>query len=333
MNRENSFHLLRIILAAFVIVTHSYQLIEYNAENEPVFKLTNHQLGFSKFAVHSFFALSGFLIYQSLIRSSSIHRYLWKRTLRIFPGFWFAITVSIIAIATIEKHDVAFLFDKTTLHYWFHTSILNIQFKIPGVFENNVRQGINGSLWTIPYEFLCYLLIIPIRWIKIKKLRSIILAVTIGFAYLIYLNMPFGDFGLWSIKLSKLVYVGLFFLMGALCGSLTEYVTARKKLVAIIGAIALIVSLSLGVYHFVQFIALPLLVIGSGLFSTRRINKHLKTDYSYGVYLYAFPVQQILISTLSISNPVALTIYTLPISFVLAYISWHLIELRALKLK
>ena len=159
ISRENNFDFLRLLLASFVILSHSYLIIGQR-ENEAFALLTNRQTAFGGFAVDCFFIISGYLIYQSLIRSSTLKGYFWKRFLRLFPGLFVMLVIVLVIVPFIYEGNGS-VFQQSS--YWTYLprqlTLINIQNEISGVFQNLPSKIVNGTLWTLYYEFLMYILL------------------------------------------------------------------------------------------------------------------------------------------------------------------------------
>jgi peptidoglycan/LPS O-acetylase OafA/YrhL len=151
----NNFDVLRIVFAWFVVISHSY-FLNGASISDPLGWATNNYLIFSYIGVKGFFVISGYLIFQSLIRSRSLMEYLTKRALRIFPGLVVAVFLTLVATYFVyPKKDIPYFLDPAIYSYFRDNILLFIShFDIPGVFENMKSTALNGSLWTIKFEFL-----------------------------------------------------------------------------------------------------------------------------------------------------------------------------------
>jgi peptidoglycan/LPS O-acetylase OafA/YrhL len=338
---KNNFDFLRLCFALFVLITHSYVLA--GADNDPLGELSRGQVNFASIGLKGFFIISGFLIFESLIRSRTWLDYMIKRILRIYPGL-IVVLIACFFLGMVLSSEPArvFLHDKMSLQYLYCNVVLFIpmKFTIPGVFPNNhVPDAVNGSLWTIPYEFLCYVLLSLLFFVrKYPKLLSILL----GGAILLLLRQKYryglvpGD--LWTLPFPyekhSLTDFLLLFAAGSFLASI-RFAQFRYKGVVLVAALVLsLVFLGLKLFNYPQYFLLPLIIITCGSFSTPYISGLNKTmgDFSYGVYLYAFPVQQTLLRFFRLS-PIQVVLVAAPIAFVLGALSWYGIEKRALSLK
>jgi len=181
IRKANNFDIIRILFAWLVIVSHSYILLGSNG-CDPLCELTNHYINLSYFGVKGFITISGFLIFKSLERSPNILDYLWKRILRIYPGLLLVLLLSVgMAYLIYQPHQPFFKFPKEATNYILNNlTLYHNQWRIHGVFDNNANTAINGSLWTMGFEFFFYLvllLLFPFR--KFKWVITSLLIITI----------------------------------------------------------------------------------------------------------------------------------------------------------
>jgi peptidoglycan/LPS O-acetylase OafA/YrhL len=352
--RRNSLNFLRLVLAVAVVFSHALTIGGFGSEN--IFGKTT--LG--TMAVYGFFALSGYLIAGSATRNH-VGRYLWQRFLRIFPAFWVCLIVT------------AFLFGTIV---WFHANpALANRFGIscyvrePGGPVGYVLHGLwlqlhqstiahtlplgffrpvwNGSLWTLYFEFLCYLMLAALAFLGLlrHRLAVAVLAVAVWMAEIIItavpsLNQNFHASDNWDV-MKMLTFVPIF-LGGSLLFLYRDKIPDSGVL-AWGGALLVLLGMGLPLGNSVPaftltsmdltavFLAYPLVWLGIHL-PFYMIGA--RNDYSYGVYIYAYPVQQLLV-VWGISRwgywPYTLLSVALVVPF--AGASWWAIEKHALRLK
>ena len=165
--KSNSFNIIRFFLAASVLYSHTFLLLDGTGVNEPLVLATKDKTSIGEMAVFAFFAISGFLITQSFENSGSIRNYLYKRCLRIFPAFFASLILSAFVLGPLvssltpseyllNQHN-PFLFVIKSITF----NIFGQQITIADVFLHNHFSGVvNASMWTIKYEFFCYIGII-----------------------------------------------------------------------------------------------------------------------------------------------------------------------------
>ena len=335
--RKNNFDFLRLIFASFVIITHSYPL-SGNKECDLICQLTFGQVSFSYIGVKGFFVISGYLIFQSLQRSENIFDYFWKRLLRLFPALIVVLFLTVILTPFVYQGDTPFFYNKSLLTYIPNNlSLYRTQYIIDGVFENNpYKSEINGSLWTIPYEFTMYILLSFFIIFRKKKIAIQILLL-ISFLLLLTANIFYFDklkhYG-FILSGGNLLDFGYFFIAGSLLAAINIEKINRKRELLILISILVVASIYFKFYFYSKYLTLPILFIIFGLNPIPFIyNIGEKIgDLSYGIYIYGFPVQQTLMYYFKF-NYLELMVYSLIFSYILAYFSWHLIEKNALKLK
>jgi peptidoglycan/LPS O-acetylase OafA/YrhL len=339
---SNSFDVLRLLLAVMVIVTHSFDLT-CHAEEEWLYRLTDGQLVFSYIGVRGFFVISGLLVAQSLFASSSWKSYLLKRCLRIFPALIVVILLSafvlgplITALPVSEYFSVPMLYD-----YLRNIYLYDYRKALPGVFESNPYSfSVNGSLWTLRYEFTMYLGLLAAyalgvfrRWPLLIWLFALLFASRLLF----YLWPRFSGAVLpyANLVLSDTLDLAIYFAAGVM---LFYYKDRMRYTPLIFFAVLTAWLASFFTSHAMLFtyLCLPYLVIYAGLGSWgKSLHPFGKgNDISYGMYIYAFPVQQFIIwYTGGETGIVWLMILSVIITMPFAVASWFLVERPALRLK
>lgn len=337
INKNNNFDFVRLLFACSVIVSHSYPLTGSN-NSDWLSSVTHGQATFSTIGVKGFFSISGYLIFQSLERSKGLVDYYWKRILRLFPALFVVLLLTILLAPIVYKSSIPYLSNPTVWTYipnnmWLYT----IQFGITGVFENNPYPStINGSLWTIPYEFTLYLILSLFILIRKKHQLKKVLLVCL-FIFLVIGNIFFYEkLGHYYSFVSSgdLIDLGTFFIAGSLLACINIEASSYKNHILIAGIILLCISFITNQFIYTKYFLIPLCTITGGVLSTQFINKIGSQigDLSYGIYIYSFPIQQALVYYYKFS-PLELMLPTLLIASVFAYFSWHLIEKKALRLK
>lgn len=342
--RENSLTLIRLSLATIVVYSHSFEIGGYGLD-----PLKEHfGVSFGELAVDSFFAISGFLITSSFLKSKSVINYLWKRVLRIFPGYWACLVVIALLICpiiySIQNQGIdptLNLFDNPFLDYVKSNFWLRInQSGIKNLFFDHPAQGvINGSLWSLFPEFLCYLLVIflgRIHFLKERKIYLIFLFIGLFITYsshdVILEHFRYTSFYGKIWYLLKLIELSTYFISGMLL-----YLYRCNILFSLNLLIASILCLCLSIcfksYFFASPIVLIYILIGISIqvpsFGIDKIG-----DYSYGIYIYSYSIQQT-IYFFNQSLPNSLTFFLITLGFTLpfAWFSWVCIEKPCLKLK
>jgi peptidoglycan/LPS O-acetylase OafA/YrhL len=334
----NSIGFLRFALAALVILHHSYVL---SGHRDPLDRLTRGNLDLGNVAVSGFFVLSGFLITRSAERAPSVWRYLWHRVLRIFPGFWVCLVVCAAVIGPffwlVERGSLggyAGISDQAPLGYVVSNAGLSInQTRIDGLLAGlPYPSAMNGSLWTLSYEFSWYLIagalavvgLLRSRWLALVAVVLLIAPQSLPGGHPLA-GLPLFGYGLIS-------RYALAFSLGILAYVWRHRVPLDDRL-AIIGAILFAVSLLTKTVPVVGVPAMAYLILWAAWrLPFRRFD--VRWDLSYGVYIYAFPVQQGLALLGAAALPVAVLFpLALATTIPFAFASYVLVERPALRLK
>jgi len=329
--RENNFDFLRFFAAALVLFAHSYPLVGRRGD-EPLTLLTGYEKGGS-IAVGIFFVMSGYLIASSWLASSSPKSFLIKRALRIFPALIVAVLLSVFVIGPLVTHLTLgqYLAADGTWTY-LQNILLVTRYELPGVFTGNVYPDVvNGSLWTLPLEVLMYIGVMILGLTGFLKRRLIFLPIAVlavGHFWLL------GKLGIESYFIKNIFKLGLLYYSGAALFLYRDDIPWRGWIAALLFA-ALVATFRTDIGPLVYFIALPYLVLYLAYAPLPLISRFGKYgDFSYGLYIYAFPFQQL---TIYLFGPqvgvLGLTLIAFVPTLILAALSWHLIEAPAMKLK
>ena len=328
--RHNNFDALRFLAALAVIFSHSFLIAEGTGINEPLNRLTGNQCMLGLAGVFVFFAISGFLVTQSFDQTRGPWRYLAKRCLRIFPGYFIILLLTAFVlgplVTTLPLSD--YFQRPEPYRYVLDNAVFSLKaHELPGVMfvDNSVGLEVNGSLWTLGYEFEMYVMVLALGVMRMIRTPVCLALLLLGMACIHFDALAI--LGGWGWMLS-------FFAMGMLLYKLrdTRIFDGRIAILALIGLIA---SAPLG-----QFILL-FSVFGCYLALYLALNPRIPVipaarfgDLSYGLYIYGWPSEQIVIWLLR-GHAAWWQVFVLAtlLAAALAFLSWHLIEKRALRLK
>jgi peptidoglycan/LPS O-acetylase OafA/YrhL len=333
---RNCFDLLRLIFASLVILSHAYELIDGNRNRELLTRVF-HTISFGELAVDGFFVLSGFLITMSWEADKQPAAFLRKRVLRIYPGYAVAFLFSVFVVGPLGAPDSAAYFRHVHVVSDFKDLVLLKAPSTPPVFAGSYYPAVNGSLWTIRYEFICYLLLLALGVTGALRGRFVVV-------------------GLWAVSL--FIFLAFRFterheaVAGAIAGG-TLVTMVRFVPLFLAGA-----AMYKTCWHRrrpIWLVALALAVLVAGLFSKVTAEAALATagaylllmfgvavpkppmfvklpDISYGVYLYGWPLQKLLIFW-GVSAPLVVFGLSLAMAACLGWVSWRIVEAPALRLK
>jgi peptidoglycan/LPS O-acetylase OafA/YrhL len=319
--RPSGFDYMRIALSVAVLVWHSYRVVDashgwYGWWRAPVGLI-----------LPMFFALSGFLVAGSLLRVRSIHEFITLRAIRILPALVVEVALSALVIGLVfTTLPVREYLADPVFHRYFLNILGIIHYQLPGVFQTNPLTPVNISLWTIPFELKCYLLIIGFWVLGAIRNPRLLLPMIIA-AQLI---APFlGSAGSIPVKANGAVsgyILVLTFAFGVALYIHRHRVPLRADWAMAALALSLVLLLN-GRSAFFCPLPAAYVTVWLGLRTPRRSAFIDSGDYSYGIYLYAFPIQQALVALLPawrtpwVNAPLALAGAT-----VMAMLSWHLVE-------
>jgi peptidoglycan/LPS O-acetylase OafA/YrhL len=344
--RSNALNAWRLTLATGVILCHSWPLTGRRVSFEPA-----HQL-LRDVWVDGFFAISGFLITASWLSNPRLRNYFIARGLRILPGLWVCLIITAFVIApigvAIQGGPAAkLLLSHAPIEYVLKNSA--VAMLQPDI--GRTPQGVpwphawDGSLWTLLPEVLCYITVAVLgvagllnrRWLipaalALALVLSALLPPWSVFADAIEAQQQIDPATAGLVVGAVATRFAVMFLAGALLYQLRNVIPARWSLVAVSVVIVLAASL-LPNYRLIGGIPLTYAIIVSGaLIHNKRLR--LRTDLSYGVYIYAFPIQQLLVIWgLGRMNPIAFAIIAAIATLPIAALSWFLIEKPSLSLK
>jgi peptidoglycan/LPS O-acetylase OafA/YrhL len=333
------FDTLRLFAATLVLLSHAFSLTD---SAEPVSRLSNGQTAAGPLGVAVFFVISGFLISASFERSHGISEFAGRRALRIMPGL---ICVVLLTACVFGPLLSALGVESYFRHPEFHRYFLNIVFKsedtLPGTFVTNPHPEVNGSLWTLKYEVLCYCTIAMLLSLKLTEslnIRILMVVVLIGaLAQQLHAldRIEHIENGLYRVLLTNvgnMIVLFAYFAIGAAIYLGRHRLPLNIGLAIGLAAITLVGS-ALGVLNMLLPFAIGYLVIVFGLMKLRFAARVTRGDYSYGLYVWAFPVQQTIIQLLPDYAFWWVNIaFALPVTLVFAAVSWHCIERPALSL-
>ena len=277
-----------------------------------------------------FFALSGFLVAGSLERCKTLFTFLGLRAIRIFPALAAEIFISALLICPLfTTEPTKAYFTAREFHYYFLNILGDIHYHLPGVFTANPVDAVNGQLWTAPYELICYIVIAGLALAGAVRDRRILPAALAVFYFLeiahtlIHPRHANGLASGWSLV--------MIFLAGITLYRYRDMVPRNRKL--------FLASLALGVALIAapngdRFEALPLayVTVYLGLLNPPRQRWLLSGDYSYGLLLYGFPIQQACVALgFARGHWYVNLAAAIPVAFAVAVTSWWLVEKPPLK--
>src|SRR5579872_6900560 len=294
-HHPNAFGALRLLFASLVIVAHVPELI-YGDRHQEILTQIFGTISFGDLAVDGFFIISGYLITGSFLKSTPCS-YLIRRAARIWPGFIAAFWICVLVVAPLGGATLNLERLLRTIPY----CLALVNPLLPGVFVGTHSRALDASMWTISYEFRCYLILMAIGLAGLLRQRRIVLGVTIA-AVSLSVIFPWTAVMTGQLSLTgKLMFYGLGSLRGNLrlvstflvgtCFYLYRdrvRVTPTGLLVATTGVLAGMFSVQFVTAAVATFGGYLILAAAKSQSWVNRINN--ENDISYGVYLYAWPI-------------------------------------------
>lgn len=325
--RFRNLETLRLIAASSVIFSHSFLIVDGNESREPLHAATGAIVG--ALGVVVFFIISGMLVAQSFERTRNTLDYLWKRFLRIYPAYFVSLIVVGLLIALPYWSGEPTL--RTFVHYLFDFGRLHVFGVEPPVqfYPGWVGTVLNGSLWTIPIEVGCYIILATAGMLSLLRIGPMVILFVAGTVCLVFAKAQPETY------LVNLAWGVPPFAAGVLMYLLHSRLSWRPRpVLLLLCAILLVVE---GGLHILDWAAsLPIAVLILGLATTTRVALGSAAkfgDFSYGTYLYGWPIEQVIRATFGTISPWLLTAIALPLAIAAGALSWHLVEKHALRFK
>lgn len=325
--RQNNFDIIRFFAAVLVIWFHSFPLTGRGNQYEFISIITRMTTTAGAVGVMIFFIISGFLITMSFDHSKSLIRYLKARVLRIMPAYVVVIFLSAVVLGPLltTLPLKSYFAHPLTRQYFINLSLKSMHYNLPGVFSNNIYpNAINGSIWTLWFEFVTYLVVAFLGVTKLLKKET---SVVLYLACLLLLLFKFPSHYYY-------IYFGLFFSAGMIFYLWREKIVLNGKL-ALVALLILIIGIFTNQFIPAASIGGSYLIFYLALGPVHKFSNFTKYgDLSYGMYIYSFVIQQSLMSfTHNGLSQIQNFLLALPISMIFAFLSWHLVEKRCIQLK
>lgn len=330
--RDNNFNLIRMIAASGVLVSHAFPIALGVAASQPFEEATGYTLGWICVAI--FFAISGFLITRSFDRKSHVESWFSARIARLFPGL---IVVSILIaliygpiFTTLSASDY---FSRAATYSYVprNVSLMWLQFGLPGVFaEHPYPDAINGSLWTLVHEVTCYAGVFLAGLLGALASGRRFLAICLLYAAAYAATAIPGIAEHVPGRVGALRALSFPFVIGMALYVWRDHVRLSWAVAIMLGALAAALRATpIFEAAFVAAITYATFVVaylpGGALRHYNRLG-----DYSYGMYVYAFPVQQAAVAVAGPMSPLANIAIAFPITLLCAILSWYGVEKPAL---
>jgi peptidoglycan/LPS O-acetylase OafA/YrhL len=332
VTRHNNFDALRLLAATAVIFSHAIFLATGRLDIEPLMVLTGGQTSLGVVGVFVFFVISGYLVTQSWEQTGSLPRYLAKRGLRLYPGLAVCILVLTFGLGPLVTSlpPAEYFSAYDTWDFLIANLLVNTDHNsLPGVWftGGDIGHIVNGPLWSLPVEMVMYLLVAALGQLRLMRLPVLAVLIAVGVVCLWFDTTTYYEF------IGSVGWMLAFFVMGMALYKLRDRGIFNGRL-ALLALAGLVVTVPLGAF----LLLFP--VFGGYLVLYLALNPALPVmsaarfgDLSYGLYIYGWPVEQTVLYLRPGTGWPALFFIALPVTAVVAFLSWHLVEKRALAWK
>lgn len=329
--RDNNFNLIRFVAATAVLVSHAWPIALGDGVAEPLHASTGHSLG--GLAVFVFFAVSGFFITASFARTKSARIFVKARVLRLVP----CLAVSLLLVALVMGPLVTtlpmaeYLSHSETAKFLFRNiTLISPKYTLPGVFETNPYPTVEGSIWTLIHEVLCYGLVFLAGITGVLGRPRLMFVAMLAYA-VVWVLPEVTDLQM-PARFVQTRLLSLPFVIGM------AFWQWRDRLPLSLIGVAGVIALAVLTKGMAAGFPLLMLAIAYTTFWLAYVPKgplrafNRFGDYSYGIYVYAFPLQGLAVWLFGPMQPWVNIAIALPMTLICAVLSWHLIERPALAL-
>lgn len=296
---------IKFIAAGMVILSHAFPLCLGNEDREWFHVITAGKLTMGSVAVGIFFFYSGLLVTKSLLKNGNGKNYFKNRIKRIFPPLWLVVVVSAFVLGPlVSTLPAAEYFTDAGTYSYLCNGILLLTHDLPGVFADNIYGAtVNGALWTLPVEFLCYIGLFVVY--KCKCLHKLPMKILTAAVMLVMLAIGILQSRLGLDTIGMVFFPVAMFWMGMFYYIFREEIPMRQSFglaaLGILAAADVLQGIVIGtdkanILWPVLLLVLPYLLAYAG-FAARKLPQRAGDlgNFSYGMYLVGFPIQQTLV--------------------------------------
>ncbi|WP_176592712.1 acyltransferase [Sphingobium sp. EM0848] len=336
---RNNLTLVRLVLASAVILTHCYWQVHHVMGKDPLSDWLGAPL--SVYAVDGFFFLSGFLVYGSLRRRAHVRRFMVSRLARMMPALCVSVLLTVAVGALFTTAPLPTYFGGETARFAaYNLTLQGGHYSLTGIPCGDAPCVVNGSLWTLRWEFLCYLALAVLGLTGLSRPRlvlTIVAPVTLIVALIVHVpaiaglvHSLGGKGGTYWVENADRLWT--LFAAGVVAEILRDRIKLSWLVLALLG-LANVAAYRWNVNFHVQTLFVGYAVLCCGFLSARHGAVSGRwPDYSYGMYIYAFPVMVLLAGLLRTDNYLLLALASFVCTLPLAALSWHFVEQPVLDL-
>lgn len=335
-SKENNFRVIRHIAAAVVIFSHAFIVnegMETASVREPLKAMFGISIG--EIAVDVFFVVSGFLVTHSLVSRGSLGDFFLSRALRIYPALIVLALLSAFVLGPLTTDlSLSDYFSRRAVYGFaildsLMLTPIHIRFGLPGVFTSlPYPDVVNASLWTLPWELWMYWMLAALFVTGLIR-RPLLWAVPI---YIAYVSAQFGFLNASELTLVMIRFLA-FFYAGAVLSMYRDRISLSPAFL-----ITVLVAFCIGTWWSRNAFLLPPLIAYWVIFLAyypswvARKFSH-GADLSYGIYIFAYPIQQLLVWGFGPHDPYLHSVVALALTLIPAYLSWTFVESPCIELK
>lgn len=326
---HNNLDIFRIIAACMVIYGHAYALLPIEGQRDIIAQLSGFDYSGS-LAVKLFFFLSGLLVTRSLIEKRAPRQFIISRFFRLWPALAVVLAVWAFILGPIFSDQPVqdYFANPAVYDYFLKGLVMNIHYDLPGVFGENAFKSVNGSLWSIPFEVYAYSVLIALFLTGILNSKRL----SVGIFALIVIDPLISNKLLftWLSPNSEIIMLAPCFALGSLFALFKNEIKVHVNGVTGLWLLCILFKESTYNFYFFYLAFFYSVIYISSRTWLLRIKPH--ADISYGIYLWGWPVQQIMAHYFPDFGIGFNQISSILISAFLGYVSWHIIESRCIKI-
>ncbi len=327
--RSFNLQITRFVAAIFVILAHAYILCTGTNEGDWFIRITKGQITMGYAAVAVFFFCGGLLIAKSVERFEKAAPFFKARVLKIFPPLIFVVFLTIILGSFVTTLSLKEYWENSGTWKYLLNGVLVLQHNLPGVFEHAPYiSTVNGALWTLPVEFLCYVGCFIVYKLGMLKKQKFFLTVPAVVLFVVGVNTLGGGIPI----LQSMVSPCLFFYVGMACYVYREHIVLKWNYAFLAMGLLCLASI-LGILVEAMYLLFPYILLVFW-YSGKQIPDYLADvgNISYGMYLWGYPVQQFLILCFQNKmDPMKNAFLTIPVTILLGVLTFYLTEKPLMK--
>jgi peptidoglycan/LPS O-acetylase OafA/YrhL len=329
-NRPSGFDYMRLFLSLSVISWHTV-VTSYGDEAQGTI-LGGLWTTPVSFIVPMFFALSGFLVAGSFERCKTLVRFLGLRALRIVPALAVEVCLSALLLGPcFTTLPLIEYYTNSQFYTYFFNVMGDIHYFLPGVFDNNPHHKVNSQLWTVPLELFCYVALTFLATLSTYKRKGGIIFI-LAILYIIQVGKVIVPYDPLLGHASNLAIV-MYFIAGLGLYRYRNDVILSYKLF-MLSLICALVLMNIPDGNRFTPIFIGYITVYLGTLNPARNKVLLSGDYSYGLYLYGFPIQQALVALgIALNDWLVNILLSIPCAGAVAALSWWLVERPVLDLR